>query len=63
MKVGDLVKVVAPGLRPLTDSLGIVIEMEPRSGTYGGTVPYCRVNMAATQEIYKYRVEHLDVIS
>jgi hypothetical protein len=63
MKVGDLVMVNTEGLRPLTGSLAVVTEMDPRRGTYGGTIFYCHAVMAGTQETYKFRVEHLEVVS
>ena len=63
MKVGDLVKVIAPGLRPLTNSLGVVTKMLPTVQQLGVDLTYCYVNMAATQETFKYRVEYLEVVS
>jgi hypothetical protein len=63
MKVGNLVKVVAPGLRPVTNCLGVVTEMLPPVQQLGVDLAYCYVNMAATQETWKFRVEFLEVVS
>jgi hypothetical protein len=63
VQVGDLVVVNTEGLRPLTGELAVVIEMQPRNDAYGGTVFYCHALMAKTQETYKFRIEHLDVVS
>ena len=64
MQVGDLVKVIAPGIRPITDSIGLVTKVESTAkGISGGTVFYCWALMANTQETYKFRIEHLDVVS
>ena len=64
MKVGDLVKVIAEGLRPLTGSIGLVTKMESKpKGVSGGTVFYCWALISNTGETYKFRTEHLEVIN
>jgi hypothetical protein len=64
VQVGDLVKVIAPGLRPITDSVGLVTKMQSAAkGISGGTVFYCWALMTQTQETYKFRIEHVEVIS
>ena len=62
MQVGDLVKVIAEGLRPEIDGIGLVTEMEPHTDSLG-TVFYCYALMAVSGETYKFRVEHLEVIN
>ena len=63
MQVGDLIKVIAEGLRPLTGTIGLVTEMQPHTDSLG-TVFYCYALMAGKkEETYKFRVEHLEVIS
>jgi hypothetical protein len=62
MTVGDLVKVIAEGLRPQIDGVGLVTKMQPHTDSLG-TVFYCYALMADSGETYKFRVEHLEVIS
>jgi hypothetical protein len=62
VQVGDLVMVNTEGLRPLTGTLAVVTKMEPHTDSRG-TVFYCHALMAGTQETYKFRIEHLDVVS
>jgi len=64
MQAGDLVKVIAEGLRPLTGAVGLVTKVESTAkGISGGTVFYCWALMADTQETYKFRIEHLEVVN
>jgi hypothetical protein len=63
MQIGDLVKVIAEGLRPQIDGIGLVIRMQPHVDSLG-TVFYCWALMAdGSGETYKFRVEHLEVIN
>ena len=62
MQVGDLVKVIAEGLRPEIHGLGLVTKMEPHTDSQG-TVFYCYARMVRTDYLYKFRVEHLEVVS
>ena len=62
MQIGDLVKVIAEGLRPEIHGLGLVTKMEPHTDSRG-TVFYCYARMVKTDYLYKFRVEHLEVIS
>jgi hypothetical protein len=63
VQVGDLVKVIAEGLHPLTGTIGLITDMQPHTDSLG-TVFYCLALMAGKkEETYKFRVEHLEVIS
>ena len=62
MQVGDLVKVITEGLRPQIGGVGLVTKMRPHTDSLG-TVFYCYALMADSGETYKFRVEHLEVIS
>ena len=63
MKVGDLVKVIAEGLRPQIDGIGLVTKMRSVTDNHTPPVLYCWALMADSGETYKFRVEHMEVIS
>ena len=60
MKVGDLVKYHRAGKSP---KLGIVLDVEPRSGTYVGGASYYIVEFTHDVRTMKLRKDHLEVIS
>ena len=62
MQVGDLVKVIALGLRPEIDGIGLVTKMQPHTDSRG-TVFYYYALMVESGETYKFHPEHLEVIN
>ena len=65
MQVGDLVQVREEGWRLLLGgSTGLVTKVQSEAmGISGGTVFYCWTLMTDTQETYKFRIEHLEMIN
>ena len=64
MQPGDLVKVREARFRGRFDSVGLITKVQSEAkGISGGTVFYCWTLMTDTQKTYKFRIEHLEVIS
>ena len=62
MQVGDLVKVTASGLRPQIDGVALVTRVQEHVDSLG-SVFHCWARMVESDYLYKFRVEHLEVIS
>jgi len=62
LKVGDLVKITASGLRPQIDGIALITRVEERKDSSGAIVQYW-AQMAESGHLYWFRAEHIEVIS